>query len=196
MAGQGGDDLEDDYVPDEFIASSGDEEDSRHGSSHGDLSLDDEALKPSGSAAPTESEKSNKRKRSGKDRQRKLKVGISIKPLDYPKLNAREQKPKLKEKQDEQSSLIALQSPHEFAEYLAGSQAKSFSRLSRIELEDIRIPGGCGSQRVFRKSQRINIQTESAIVDTSPWVAERTLDSLPDFIAKGGPSQKKTETWD
>jgi len=150
MAGQGGDDLEDDYVPDELVASSGDEEDSQHGSSHGDLSLDD-APKPSGSMARAESEKSNKRKRVGKDQQRKLK------------------KSKLKETQVEQSSLIALQSPSELAEYLAGSQAKSFSRLSRIELEDIRIP-------------------ESAIVDTSPWVTERTLGSLPDFIAKVTPS--------
>ncbi|KAF9653047.1 hypothetical protein BDM02DRAFT_3087761 [Thelephora ganbajun] len=71
--------------------------------------------------------------------------------------------------QEERSPLIALQSPSTLAEYLTGSQAKSFSRLSRIELEDIRIP-------------------ESAIVDTSPWVAERTLDSLPDFIAKVTPS--------
>jgi len=151
MAGQGGDDLEDDYVPDELVASSGDEEDSQHGSSHGDLSLDDDAPKPSGSAAQAESEKSNKRKRSGKDKQRKFK------------------KPKLKETQVGQSSLVALQSPSELAEHLAGSQAKSFSRFSRIELEDIRIP-------------------ESAIIDTSPWVTERTLDSLPDFIAKVTPS--------
>ena len=87
--------------------------------------------------------------------------------------------------QGEQSSPIALQSPSELAEYLTGSQAKSFSRLSRIELDDIRIPGGCGSQSALRKLSWIDIQTESAIVDTSPWVAERTLDSLPDLIAKG-----------
>ena len=78
MAGQGGDDLEDDYVSDELVATSGDEEDSHHWSSHGDLSLDDDAPKPSGSAAHAEGEKSNKRKRSGKDKQRKLKVCISI----------------------------------------------------------------------------------------------------------------------
>jgi len=151
MVGQGGDDLEDDYVPDELVASSGDEEDSQRGSGHGDLSLDDDAPKPSGSTAHIGSERSDKRKRSGKDKQRKPK------------------KPKLKETQIEHSSLIALQSPPELAEYLAGSQAKSLSRLSRIELEDIRIP-------------------ESAIIDASPWVAERTLDSLPDFIAKVTPS--------
>ena len=84
MVGQGGDDLEDDYVPDELVASSGDEEDSHHGSSHGDLSLDDDTLRPSGSAAPAESGKGNKRKRSGKDKQRKPKVGISTGPLDIP----------------------------------------------------------------------------------------------------------------
>jgi len=84
MVGHGGDDLGDDYVPDELVASSGDEEDSHHGSSHGDLSLDDDALKPSGSAAPLEGGKSNKRKRSGKDKQRKLKVNTSIRYWIYP----------------------------------------------------------------------------------------------------------------
>ena len=59
----------------------------------------------------------------------------------------REQKPKLREAQDEQPPLLAQQSPSELAEYLAGSQAKSFSRLSRIELEEIRIPGKCSSQK-------------------------------------------------
>ena len=146
MAGQGGDDLEDDYVPGELVASSGDEEDSHHGSSHGDLSLDDDALNPSGSTADVKNEKSNKRKRSGKDGQRKFKVRTSIRWM-YQKLNTREQRLKLKETQSEQSPPIALQSPSELAECLAGSQAKSFSRLSRIELEDIRIPGGCSPQR-------------------------------------------------
>lgn len=88
MVGQGGDDLEDDYVPDELVASSGDEEeDSHHSSSHGDLSLDDDALKPSGSAASLEGGKTNKRKRSRKEKQRKLKVTTSIRLWMYPKLN-------------------------------------------------------------------------------------------------------------
>ena len=152
MVSQGGDDLEDDYVPDELVASSSDEEDSQRGSSHGDISLDDDALKPSGSTAHVGGERNDKRKRSGKDKQRKLKVNISSKPLDYPRLNTQGQKPKLKETQIEHSSLIALQSPPELAEYLAGSQAKSLSRLSCIELEDIRIPGESGPQRTFGKS--------------------------------------------
>lgn len=151
-AGQGGDDLDDDYIPDELVATSCDEEEySHHGSSHGDLSLDDDVSKPSGSIAHAGTEKSNKRKRSGKDQQKKLK------------------RPKLRETEDEQRPLIARQSPSELAEYLTAFQAKSFSRLSRIELEDIRIP-------------------ESAIIDASLWVTERTLDSLPDFIAKVTPS--------
>jgi hypothetical protein len=75
MGGQGGDDLEDDYVPDELVATSGDEEEySHHGSSNGDLSLDD-ALKPSGSTAHPETERSNKRKRSEGGKQRRLKAG-------------------------------------------------------------------------------------------------------------------------
>ena len=79
MAGLGGDDFEDDYVPDELVAFSGDEEDSHHGSSHGDLSLDDDTLsKPGGSAAAAEGERSKKRKRGSKDKQRMLKVSTSI----------------------------------------------------------------------------------------------------------------------
>lgn len=146
MTGQGGDNLEDDYVPDEPTATSGDEEEySHHGSSHGDLSLDEDTSRPSGSLTLGEGEKRNKRKRSGKDKQRRLKVScLKFISLDYTKLDSRKQKPKLKETQVEQSPLIARQSPSELAEYLAGSQAKSFSRLSRIELEDIRIPGGSG----------------------------------------------------
>lgn len=74
-AGQGGDNLDDDYIPDELVATSCDEEEySHHESSHGDLSLDDDASKPSGSKVHAGSEKSNKRKRSGKDKQKKLKV--------------------------------------------------------------------------------------------------------------------------
>lgn len=74
-AGQGGDDLEDDYVPDEPTATSGDEEEySHHGSSHGNLSLDDDASGPSGSVAHAEGERGNKRKRSGKNKLRRLKV--------------------------------------------------------------------------------------------------------------------------
>lgn len=90
MADQGGDDLGDDYIPDELVASSGDEEVSQRGSSHGDLSLDDDVPKPSGSAAHAESEKRNKRKRSGKDKQRKLKVGISTFGLSETKYSRAE----------------------------------------------------------------------------------------------------------
>lgn len=106
-------------------------------------------------------------------------------------LDTRKQKPKLKEMQDEQSPLTAWQSLPELVEYLARSQAKSFSRLSRIELEDIRIPGGCSPGRALVKLSWIDVQTESAIVDASPWISERALDLLPDFIAKGSQSPCK-----
>jgi protein CMS1 len=157
MAGQGGDDLEDDYVLDGPTATSGDEEEySHHGSSHGDLSLDDDASRPSGSATHTEGETGNKRKRSGKDKQRKLKVScLDFRPFDHPKLDTRKQKSKLKETQDEKSRLTTQQTPLELAEYLTGFQAKSFSRLSRIELEDIQIPGGCGLEESSRNDHRL-----------------------------------------
>jgi protein CMS1 len=152
MAGERGDDLEDDYIPDELIATSGDEEEySYHGSSNGDLSPDDDALKPSGSATQVGNEKNNKRKRNGKDKQRKPKVGCLNQTVFYPKIKTKVQKPKLREMQDESGLPIARQSPSELAEHLACSQSKSFSRLSRVELENIRIPGGCGLQRALLK---------------------------------------------
>ena len=87
MTRQGGDDLGDDFVPDEPTVTSGDEEYSHHGSSHGDLSLDDDTSRPSGSVPHTESGKINKRKRSGNDKQKRLKVGcLDFEPFDCPEL--------------------------------------------------------------------------------------------------------------
>ena len=36
---------------------------------------------------------------------------------------------------------MAAQSPHDLSAYLASMQAKSFPKLSALELEDLRIPG-------------------------------------------------------
>ena len=64
MPGRGGDDLEDDYVPEEPTATSGDEEESsRHGSSHSNRSLDDDVSRPSGSVVHVEGKEINKRDR-------------------------------------------------------------------------------------------------------------------------------------
>jgi len=38
---------------------------------------------------------------------------------------------------------IAAQPPHELARLLATMQAKTFSKYSELELEDILIPGAC-----------------------------------------------------
>ncbi|KII88958.1 hypothetical protein PLICRDRAFT_109960 [Plicaturopsis crispa FD-325 SS-3] len=60
---------------------------------------------------------------------------------------------------------IAAQSPSMLAEYLSSKQAKTFSKMTAIELEDMQIP-------------------EMSIADTTMWTGPRTLDQLGNFIAK------------
>jgi protein CMS1 len=66
---------------------------------------------------------------------------------------------------DTAESSLAARTPSELGAYLSEMQAKTFSKLSELELEDLRIP-------------------ESAIVDTTAWSGPRTLDQLPEFIIK------------
>ncbi|KAI0708968.1 U3-containing 90S pre-ribosomal complex subunit-domain containing protein [Earliella scabrosa] len=51
------------------------------------------------------------------------------------------------------------------ADYITSMQAKSFSKMSGIELADVQIP-------------------ESSIADTTMWTGSRNLDQLVDFITK------------
>ncbi|KAI0340610.1 hypothetical protein BDW22DRAFT_388110 [Trametopsis cervina] len=72
-------------------------------------------------------------------------------------------------------------------DYLSSMQAKTFSKMSGIELADIQIPGKC--PHPFEYGGRlIQGQTESSIVDTSLWTGSRNLDQLPDFISKITPA--------
>jgi len=66
---------------------------------------------------------------------------------------------------EEEPASIAAQSSSRLAEYIATVQSKTFSNMSQIELNDMRIP-------------------EGSIADTTMWTGPRTLDTLPDFIAK------------
>ncbi|KAL5529067.1 hypothetical protein ACEPAG_5041 [Sanghuangporus baumii] len=158
MSAQRGDDFDDDFVPDDLIAGSPEEEVEIASSTE-----DEEDSTPPAtghtstgqSQAPSEDRaKAKKRKRREKEKDKKVKKRRLVEALE-----------------SNEPVSIASQPPSLQAEYLAKKQAKSFSKLSSVELDDMRIP-------------------ENAIVDTSAWTAPRTLDQLPDFIAKMVPTLK------
>ncbi|KAJ6547348.1 U3-containing 90S pre-ribosomal complex subunit-domain containing protein [Mycena capillaripes] len=149
-----GDDLEDDFVPDDLVAVSEDEEEE---SSEGHDPMSTQSEEPESSTAQVTSEKNEKkRKRREKEREK-------FKERKKQKLAAANNGPELERS-------ITEQPPHALAEYLSTCQAKTFSsKMSAIELEDIRIPA-------------------DFIADTSIWTGPRTLDNLVDFIVKVLPS--------
>ncbi|PSR88913.1 hypothetical protein PHLCEN_2v5062 [Hermanssonia centrifuga] len=153
MIVQRGDDLDDDFVPDDLVALS-DDDDAGHSadgddvnallSAEEDVPENPEVLRVQ--AAATE----KKRKRRVKEKERKAK------------------KIKLAESTGVvEASSVAAQSPSQLLGYLSTKQAKTFSKMSGIELADIQIP-------------------ESSIADTTMWSGSRNLDQLPDFITEAG----------
>ncbi|KAL5511818.1 CMS1 [Sanghuangporus vaninii] len=157
MSAQRGDGFDDDFVPDDLVAdspeeeveiasSTEDEEDSPPATGHASAGQ---------SQVPSEDRaKAKKRKRREKEKDKKVKKRRLVEALE-----------------SSEPVSIAAQPPSLQAEYLAKKQAKSFSKLSSVELDDMRIP-------------------ENAIADTSAWTAPRTLDQLPDFITKMVPTLK------
>ncbi|CCM02887.1 uncharacterized protein FIBRA_05001 [Fibroporia radiculosa] len=150
MIRQGGDDLDDDFVLDELVAVSEDE--NVHLADGDDvgalLSADEEGDMTSVHAAADQGVTEKKRKRRAKERERKAKkrkLTMSEGPVEAPS--------------------VASQSPGVLADCLSSMQAKTFSKMSSIELADIQIP-------------------ESSIVDTTQWTDSRNLDFLVDFISK------------
>ncbi|KAJ7219075.1 U3-containing 90S pre-ribosomal complex subunit-domain containing protein [Mycena pura] len=146
---KGGDDFEDDFIADDLVALSDDEEELELSEGH-DLSTqseDPESSTPQVTSddktASAKKRKREKEREKFKERKRRKMLAAAITP--------------------ERS--ITEQPPHKLAEYLATLQAKTFSKMSVIELEDMRIPA-------------------SAISDTSIWTGPRTLDNFVDFIGK------------
>ncbi|KAF8630060.1 hypothetical protein AX15_003120 [Amanita polypyramis BW_CC] len=145
---RGGDGLEDDFVVDHDLIAQSDEE------IYDGFSLSDNALSETsaGTGSPDPApvdpgQDDKKRKRRAKERERKAK------------------KRKLAESGESAVVSIADQSPSDLSNYLASLQARSASKFSALELEDILIP-------------------EISIVDTQAWTGSRTLDNLVEFIAK------------
>ncbi|KAJ7285629.1 U3-containing 90S pre-ribosomal complex subunit-domain containing protein [Mycena rebaudengoi] len=146
-----GDDLEDDFVFDEIVATSGDEDESTEGPDPTSMQTEDAESSTANQNTAERNEK--KRKRREKDRE-KLKE---------------KKKRKLASVKDVVEKSITEQPPSDLQEYLSTMQAKSFSKMSAIELGDMQIP-------------------VDAIADTSIWTGPRTLDNLEDFIVKVLPS--------
>ncbi|CAK5264288.1 unnamed protein product [Mycena citricolor] len=158
----GGDDFEDDFVPDELVALTDEEE------AEGDDDSEEQQEENDSHAHTVDGNARNE----GSDL-------VSRAPSDTAKKRKRErEREKFKEKKKRKLLLEAPtrgssaegttttdQSPPALAEYLASLQKKAFSKLSALELEDARIP-------------------VDAIVDTSAWTGPRTLDNLVDFIVK------------
>ncbi|TDL27525.1 hypothetical protein BD410DRAFT_713917 [Rickenella mellea] len=145
----GGDDLEDDFIPDDLVELSeedlDDDLDSKSLSSPDDLEFNTTA---GATSNKDEVKLEKKRKRRQKEKERKTKRLKIVNELAST-----------------EPASIAAQPPSEIAVYLSTMQAKTFSKMSAMELDDIRIP-------------------ESNVADTTLWTAPRTLDQLGDFVAK------------
>ena len=143
----GGDDLEDDFVPDDLVALS-DEDDIPETDDIGELLSADEdggqASQPSQSKSAAALEK--KRKRRAKEKERKAKVRVFSLYALVSRIYIREKKAKLAEAVEavEPPSLSA-QPPVMLADYITSMQAKTFSKMSGIELADMQIPGALPS---------------------------------------------------
>ncbi|KIM60608.1 hypothetical protein SCLCIDRAFT_123892 [Scleroderma citrinum Foug A] len=121
MSRHRGDDLEDDYMPDELVASSGEEDVGANNDIQGLLSADEDPDEDHEEKRQTTS--SAKRKRREKDKERK------------------EKRRKLTEtKDDSEPPSVAMQSPQQLADYLSSMQAKAFPDKSGLELLDLSIP--------------------------------------------------------
>jgi protein CMS1 len=144
-----GDDLEDDFMPDETVALS---EDEGFGSIVGDqddvgtlLSADEEEkaeVKSAGEQRTSE----KKRKRREKEKERKEKecappASLATFVFKFLTRDFLQQKRKLNETTE--SGDLTSVSPGVISEYLSIMQAKSFSKSSALELQDRHIPGTC-----------------------------------------------------
>ncbi|KAG1754254.1 U3-containing 90S pre-ribosomal complex subunit-domain containing protein [Suillus lakei] len=122
MNGQRGDDLDDDFVPDDLVATSG-EEDNGPGDDIGGLLSADEDAEEAEVNMKEKSAIEKKRKRREKEKERKIK------------------KRKLAETVEVIEPLsVAAQPAHKLADYVSSMQAKAFPAMSGIELGDVLIP--------------------------------------------------------
>lgn len=140
MSGHHGDDLDDDYVPDELVASSAEEDGAASDNVEGLLSAPESEQED-----VRGKEVSAKRKRREREKERQAKVAsvFFFFLLAITKLSRvySSQKRKL---DDVEPCLAAAQPPQEFSEYLSIMQARVFPAKSKLELLDESIPGESG----------------------------------------------------
>jgi len=144
-----GDDLVDDFLPDDIVALSDGEHDPETDPEEQNASANPPAT--SAVSATTAA----KRKRRLKERERKAKK----RKLADPSYT------------DESLALISTNTPDMVHDYISKAQATALPHLSSIELDDWRIPPEC-------------------IADTTAWSGPRTIELLPEFIAKTLPTLK------
>ncbi|KAJ4480542.1 U3-containing 90S pre-ribosomal complex subunit-domain containing protein [Lentinula edodes] len=146
----GGDDLDELVLEDNYLAISDDELDGLEDEVEDSPSQEDQVAGLS--TGNDDARRAKKRKQREKNKERKVK---------RQKLNDFAE--------SDQSQSITERPPRELADYLSAMQAKTFTKSTVIELEDMRIP-------------------VSSIADTTSWTGPRTLDHLSDFIIKALPS--------
>ncbi len=149
-----GDDLEDDFIPDDLVALSDDEDalqapdvDINTLLSADEEDVDEAEIQRNQAAAE------KKRKRREKEKERKAKV--STLPQNVlillPTSRRRSQKQKVAQATEPiDTTSIATQPPVMLSDYLSSMQAKTFSNMSGIELNDIQIPGTLSRIHAFR----------------------------------------------
>lgn len=132
---RGGDDWEDDFVPDELVALSADEEDEvPEVVPHRPVEDDEEGVD-----ASQEQNLVKKRKRKEREKQKKEKVSSLLNMYPGRSVDTSMQRRKLAELGS--APFVTGQPPSKLAPYLSEMQAKSFPGMSKLELDDRRIPG-------------------------------------------------------
>ncbi|KAG6821162.1 hypothetical protein H0H93_005382 [Arthromyces matolae] len=159
-----GDDLEDDFVADDLVALSDDE-----AAPNADFFSDD----GENESASVEEEFPDKESESRPLMTAEQEAALAKKRKRREKeKDKRTKKRKLAEAIEEVQRSVADQTPAQLSEFLASHQAKVFSNVTVLELEDMRIPA-------------------SSIADTTSWTGPRTLDQLADFIIRTNPTLTK-----
>ncbi|KAF8311257.1 hypothetical protein DL93DRAFT_2083459 [Clavulina sp. PMI_390] len=185
-----GDDLDDDYAPDDLVAVSDDEEENNHFAPlHGEedqFASDADAAEDADDDDPTSQQQnppSSKQPSSSKSLKRTQSQMNAPNDVDEAK---KEKKRKKRAKDNERkakkqrltlvndveptdSTITATQSPARIASLLRKGHAQVLGTLTEVELEDIAIP-------------------ESCIVDTREWTGERTHETLAAFIQQVVPT--------
>ncbi|KAI0637193.1 U3-containing 90S pre-ribosomal complex subunit-domain containing protein [Trametes polyzona] len=124
MSMQRGDDLEDDFVPDDLVALSDEEDLPNTEDITGLLSADEDGdndAPPAQQLSAAALEKKRKRRAKEKERKaKKRKLAETLEPVEPPS--------------------VAAQPPVLLADYISSMQAKTFNEMSGIELADMQIP--------------------------------------------------------